>query len=133
MSVLVVVCRVPAISVLVLSQLVGAPASAAPATDSCLWRKSVLDVYHASVGPAWRVGRAMRIWNDVHEGQPRLRTVTSRAAADVVVSPYRASDTLTVCGGAEGAARADLSRDTNGRPHVRRGIVRAKRQHVRQP
>ena len=93
MSVLVVVCRVPAISVLVLSQLVGAPASAAPATDSCLWRKSVLDVYHASVGPAWRVGRAMRIWNDVHEGQPRLRTVTSRAAADVVVSPYRASDT----------------------------------------
>ena len=35
----------------------------------------------------------MRIWNDVHQGQPRLRTVTSKAAADVVVSPYRAHAT----------------------------------------
>lgn len=90
MSVLVIVQRVPAASLLVLSLLTGLPASADSATDSCLWRKTVLDVYHASVGPTWRVRRAMRIWNDVHEGQPRLRTVTSKAAADVIISPYRA-------------------------------------------
>ena len=92
MSVLVV-RRVLAASVLALSMLAGPPAAADPVTDSCLWRKSVLDVYHASVDPTWRVRRAMRIWNHVHEGQPRLRTVTSKAAADVVVSPYRAYST----------------------------------------
>lgn len=90
MSVLVILYRVTAASVLVLSLLTGPPASADSATDSCLWRKTVLDVYHASVGPTWRVRRAMRIWNNVHQGQPRLRTVTSKAAADVIVSPYRA-------------------------------------------
>ena len=90
MSVLVILHRVTAASVLVLSLLTGPPASADSATDSCLWRKTVLDVYHASVGPTWRVRRAMRIWNNVHQGQPRLRTVTSKAAADVIVSPYRA-------------------------------------------
>jgi hypothetical protein len=89
-SVLVIVCRVPAASMLVLSLLAAPPASADSATDSCLWRKSVLDVYHGSVAPTWGVGRAMRIWNSVQQGQPRLRTVTSKAAADVIVSPYRA-------------------------------------------
>lgn len=93
MSVLAIVRRVLAASVLVLSLLAGPPAAADPATDSCLWRKPVLDVYYASVDPTWRVGRALRIWNDVHQGQPRLRTVTSKAAADVVVSPYRAHAT----------------------------------------
>ena len=92
MSVLVV-RRVLAASVLALSMLAGPPAAADPVTDSCLWRKSVLGVYHAGVDPTWRVRRAMRIWNHVHEGQPRLRTVTSKAAADVVVSPYRAYST----------------------------------------
>ena len=87
------VVRVLATSVLVLSTLAGPPAAADPVTDSCLWRKTVLDVYHAGVDPTWRVGRAMRIWNHVHQGQPQLRTVTSKAAADVVVSPYRADGT----------------------------------------
>ena len=88
-----VVCRAPAASVLVLSLLAVPPAAAGSATDSCLWRTSVINVYHANVGASWRVGRAMRIWNDVHQGQPRLRTVATRAAADVVVSPYRAYGT----------------------------------------
>jgi hypothetical protein len=88
-SVPVIVRRAPAAAVLVLAMLAVPPASAGSATDSCLWRKAVLSVYHAGVGPSWRVGRAMRIWNGVHEGQPRLRTVTSKAAADVIVSPYR--------------------------------------------
>ena len=92
MSVLVV-RRVLAASLLALSMLAGPPAAADPVTDSCLWRKSVLDVYHAGVDPTWRVRRAMRIWNEVHQGQPRLRTVTRKAAADVVVSPYRADAT----------------------------------------
>lgn len=81
------------VAILVLPLLAGSQASAAPATDSCLWRKTELGVYHASVGSTWRVGRALRIWNDVHQGQPRLRTVTRKAAADVVVSTYRTSGT----------------------------------------
>lgn len=93
MSVRVIFHRVPAASVLVLSLLTGPPATADSATDSCLWRTTVLNVYRASVGPAWGVRRAMRIWNSVHQGQPRLRTVTSRAVADVIVSPYRAEAT----------------------------------------
>ena len=87
------VVRVLATSVLVVSTLAGPPAAADPVTDSCLWRKTVLGVYHAGVDPTWRVPRAMRIWNHVHQGQPQLRTVTSKAAADVVVSPYRADGT----------------------------------------
>jgi hypothetical protein len=92
-SVLVNFQRVLAAAVLVLSLVAGLPASADSATDSCLWRKTVLDVYHANVGPTWRVRRAMRIWNNVHQGQPRLSTVTSKASADVIVSPYRESAT----------------------------------------
>jgi hypothetical protein len=78
----------PAGSVLVLSLLAVPPASGQPATDSCLWRNSVVKVYHADVGRTWRVGRAIRIWNVVDQGQPRLQTVTTEATADVVVSPY---------------------------------------------
>ncbi|MGN6574334.1 MAG: hypothetical protein ACTHKG_01475 [Nocardioides sp.] len=90
---LVIIQRVPAASVLVLSLVAGLPAAEGSATDSCLWRKHVIDVYHANVGPTWRVRRAVRVWNDVHQGQPRLRTVTSKAAADVIVSPYREAAT----------------------------------------
>jgi hypothetical protein len=88
-SVLVIIFRISAASVLALSLTAAPKASGASATDSCLWRTSVIDVYHEHVGPRWRVDRAMRIWNDVRQGQPRLRSVTTKAAADVVVSPYR--------------------------------------------
>ena len=88
-----VVRRLLAASALVLPLLVARPAAAGPFTDSCLWRKPVLGVYHAGVDASWRVWRAMRVWNAVHVGQPVLHTVTSKAAADVVVAPYRAYST----------------------------------------
>ena len=45
MSVLAIVRRVLAASVLAPPLLTGPPAAVAPLTDSCLWRKSVLNVY----------------------------------------------------------------------------------------
>ncbi len=120
MSVLVIFHRLSAATVLVLSLLTGLPAPADSATDSCLWRKDVLEVYHANVGPTWRVGRAMRIWNNVHQGQPRLRTVKSKASADVIVSPYRAYATVI-----NGWTLSHCDRDHITRSTVRLNAARA--------